>query len=72
MVQEGCIYAKYVQQNLSTMCTKIILILYLRQMLRSLRYLPVHCAKGAEFCVIRCTFLEFFRLTPSLLVIVRI
>ena len=32
---------------------KIILILYLRQMLRIVRYLPVHCVKGAEFASMR-------------------
>ena len=28
---------------------RTLLILYLQQMLRISRYLPVHCAKGAEF-----------------------
>ena len=41
-------------------------------MLRILRYLPVHCAKGAEFAAFAVCFLEFSGWTPSLLVVVRI
>ena len=41
-------------------------------MLRILRYLPVHCAKGAVFALFAVYFLEFSGWTPSLLVMVRI
>ena len=41
-------------------------------MLRILRYLPMHCAKGAEFAAFAVCFLEFPGWTPSLLVVVRI
>ena len=39
-------------------------------MLRILRYLPVHCAKGAEFAAFAVCFLEFSGWTPSWLVMV--
>ena len=38
-------------------------------MLRILRYLPVRCAKGAEFAAFAVCFLEFPGWTPSLLVV---
>ena len=41
-------------------------------MLRISRYLPVHCAKGAEFASFAVCFLEFSGWIPSLLVVVRI
>ena len=41
-------------------------------MLQILRYLPVHCAKDAEFASFAVHFLEFSRWTPSLPVMVRI
>ena len=41
-------------------------------MLRILRYLPVHCAKDAEFASFAVHFLEFSGWTPSLPVMVRI
>ena len=39
-------------------------------MLQILRYLPVHCAKGAEFVAFAVCFLEFSGWTPSLVVVV--
>ena len=41
-------------------------------MLRISRYLPVHCAKDAEFASFAVHFLEFSGRTPSLPVMVRI
>ena len=72
MVQDGCIYAKYMQQNLSTMCKKIILILYLRANVANFALFARALCERCRICVIRCTFLEFSGLTPSLLVMVRI
>ena len=42
------------------------------QMLRISRYLPVHCARDAEFASFAVHFLEFSGWTPSLPVMVRI
>ena len=56
----------------SSMCTKIILILYSWQMLRISHYLPVQCARDAESASFTVYFLEFSGWTPSLLVMVRI
>ena len=47
-------------------------ILYSWQMLRISRYLPVQCARDAEFASFAVHFLEFSGWTPSLPVMVRI
>ena len=63
------IYAvKYVQKIIN----KRLLNLSSWQMLRILCYLPVHCAKGAEFAAFAVCFLDFSGWTPSLVVVVRI
>ena len=44
-----CIYANLYAVKQVQKYVRRLLILYSWQMLRILRYLPVHCAKGAEF-----------------------
>ena len=62
------IYVKYMQQNLCTMCKKIILILYLCANVANFALFAGALCERCRICVVPCAFMEFSGLTPSLLV----
>ena len=51
-----CIYANLYAVKQVQKYVRRLLILYSWQMLRISRYLPVHCAKGAEFASLAVYF----------------